>query len=343
MSRTSYILAEIGMHEAKIASAGDLLDLGNYLRSSLSNPVLTALFGGEQVPKSRLAAELDERFCEILKDCSLIHETAGQWYSPFSIHSVEGMLVVSDAPLPDKHERPEFYVDPLWGSGLIASVLIRGESIKSALDMGCGAGVLALVMSGYAESVIGVDINPRAVALSRLNVLLNGCTNVQIRKGDLLSAVEGEQFDRIIFNSPTSRSFDKGFRDNLEMGEEILERFASTLPKVLSAGGICQIFLRAFDYPDSRFLDRLAAWLYDNGGADIQALQYSWRHADHSGGRKCSDGHLIMQRRPIETIDYAAILRSLPAEAAAEMFRLQSPASSPRLIVEGFIPRESLD
>jgi methylase of polypeptide subunit release factors len=72
----------------------------------------------------------------------------------------------------------------------------------SVLDLGCGTGILALLASRFADKVIGVDIDPQAVACARHNAVLNGVTNVRFLAGDGYMPVAGQQFDLIISNPP---------------------------------------------------------------------------------------------------------------------------------------------
>ena len=73
---------------------------------------------------------------------------------------------------------------------------------SSVLDLGCGTGILALIASRFADKVIGVDLDPRAVACARRNAALNGVANVRFLVGDSYAPVAGQQFDLIISNPP---------------------------------------------------------------------------------------------------------------------------------------------
>jgi methylase of polypeptide subunit release factors len=85
---------------------------------------------------------------------------------------------------------------PLWRAVSPARALGR------ALDLGCGAGAIALLLSRHAGLVVATDINPRAVALARINVALNATDNVDVREGDLFAPVAGETFDLIATHPP---------------------------------------------------------------------------------------------------------------------------------------------
>lgn len=73
------------------------------------------------------------------------------------------------------------------------------------LDLGCGSGVLGLAaLASGAASLIALDINPQAVANTKLNLSdLNFGSRGEARLSDVYSALsEGEKFDLIIFAAP---------------------------------------------------------------------------------------------------------------------------------------------
>jgi 16S rRNA (guanine1207-N2)-methyltransferase len=72
------------------------------------------------------------------------------------------------------------------------------------LDIGCGYGPIGLTAARLAPQghVTLIDINERAVELSRHNALTNGIHNVSFAQSDLFAAVEGETFDVILSNPP---------------------------------------------------------------------------------------------------------------------------------------------
>lgn len=81
--------------------------------------------------------------------------------------------------------------------------LVRAEpgSYRRALDLCTGCGVVALAAPSRFTEVLGVDINPTAVALARANAVLNGAGNVRFVQGDLWQAAQG-RWDLITANPP---------------------------------------------------------------------------------------------------------------------------------------------
>ena len=75
-------------------------------------------------------------------------------------------------------------------------------AVHRAIDVGCGAGPGAIVIARerpHAE-VFGVDINPAALRLTRVNAARAGVA-VEARESDLLSGIDGN-FDLIVANPP---------------------------------------------------------------------------------------------------------------------------------------------
>ena len=117
--------------------------------------------------------------------------------------------------------------DPVMYIGMDSHGLVQTaprEECDRLLDLCCGSGIQGLVGSRYASSVIGVDLNPRAIRFSRFNAQLNGVENYEVRLGNLYSAVEGETFDVILGNPPfvPSPETDLKFRDGGNDGEAVL-------------------------------------------------------------------------------------------------------------------------
>ncbi|MEK0317543.1 class I SAM-dependent methyltransferase [Cohnella sp. 56] len=85
---------------------------------------------------------------------------------------------------------------------LIEHIELREED--RVLDVGCGYGPIGLTAARLVPRghVTMLDVNERAVALSRENAALNGIGNVEIMESDLYSAVWGRTFDVILSNPP---------------------------------------------------------------------------------------------------------------------------------------------
>ncbi len=178
--------------------------------------------------------------------------------SPFRISLVENNILMTDPDLPDE-EQPRSYLDPLWEAPYLAKLLII-EDGWNVLDMGVGCGVLSLAIASRTKGkVTGVDLNPRAIAVSRFNAALNGIHSIKFQKSDLFSSLGQQKFDLVVFNSPTDDDYK--FECLLRCGESILKRFFSALPLHLNKNGYCQINLIVRETERDSFHIRLLGWI----------------------------------------------------------------------------------
>jgi SAM-dependent methyltransferase len=94
-------------------------------------------------------------------------------------------------------------VMPVCGGTLeLVRAALPAAPVGSALDLGCGAGPVAILLARAAARVVASDVSPRALAFARFNLALNGVTNVELREGDLYETVRSERFDRIAAHPP---------------------------------------------------------------------------------------------------------------------------------------------
>ncbi len=108
----------------------------------------------------------------------------------------------------------------------------------TVLDLGTGSGVGAVFAARRGAAVVAVDINPEAVRCAQINALLNGVEErIEAHQGDLFEPVRGRTFDLVLFNPPYYRGVPKDLLDHAWRGENVFERFAAGLNKVLAPGG----------------------------------------------------------------------------------------------------------
>ncbi|MFH1456347.1 MAG: methyltransferase [archaeon] len=87
-----------------------------------------------------------------------------------------------------------------FGTNVLIKNMVIGEN-DTVLDLGCGIGIVGVIAARLtSNNVYMVDINKRAVKLSKLNS--RGLKNVTVLVSDKFSAVENLRFDVILFNPP---------------------------------------------------------------------------------------------------------------------------------------------
>lgn len=161
-----------------------------------------------------------------------------------------------------------------------------------ALDMGTGSGIGAVFAARRGYRVTAVDVNPHAVRCARINALLNGLgERIEVREGDLFSAVAGERFDLVLFNPPFFRGAPRGPLDAAWRSHDVIERFAAGLPAVLAPGGQALLLLSsaggadralAAHAPPGLSLEPLACRGYASEAITIFAARRSGE--GHAGG-----------------------------------------------------------
>ena len=122
------------------------------------------------------------------------------------------------------------------------ALLMPEQCRGNVLDLGCGPGTLALVAAQRgANRATGVDINPRAIRMARVNTRLNG-VSAQFVAGDLYAPVQGQRFDLVVSQPPYVVEPDAArsvvFMHAGPRGEELTLRALAGLPAALAPGGI---------------------------------------------------------------------------------------------------------
>ncbi len=140
---------------------------------------------------------------------------------------------------------PEQVFPPTPTSDLLGrEVLARARPHHRVLDMGCGAGAKAILAAQSSVDVLGVDVNPVAVAAAAANAERNRVADrVRFAESDLFEGVDGE-FDLIVFDPPFRwfRPRDLLERAFADENYETLTRFVHQAPDRLRPQGEVLLF-----------------------------------------------------------------------------------------------------
>ncbi len=121
----------------------------------------------------------------------------------------------------------------------------------SALDMGCGSGIVTQELVLHVKDVVGADISPHAVEYCRTHVLGSGGHTVRFVQSDLFQKIRGK-FDLITFNPPYLPD-DPEFNDPAlhggPLGCEVIRRFLRAAPSHLSKHGRILLLLSSVNDP----------------------------------------------------------------------------------------------
>lgn len=165
------------------------------------------------------------------------------------------------------YQKPQPNPTLYFGEDSVALLLrLQPKRGGRCLDLCTGPGIQALYCSLFARETIAVELNPVAVALARLNVAINDCSNkIMVHCGSLYEPLEPQSFDTIVANPPLLPFPENapypfvghGGKDGLKITRKILDG----LPRFLSPRGTVQLIgTTVSDGIQPLCIDMLKAW-----------------------------------------------------------------------------------
>ena len=145
---------------------------------------------------------------------------------------------------------------------------------NKVLDLGTGCGALALAAAPFAASVVGTDVNRRALSFAGFNAALNGLGNVSFQYGDRFEPVAEQRFDLILSNPPFFLAPVSGLlycENSMEL-DGFVESLARGAPQFLEEGGVFQMLCEWVEFETESWEDRLRPW-FERSHCDI----HIWR------------------------------------------------------------------
>jgi hypothetical protein len=202
---------------------------------------------GRPVSEQRLAAAVEPLSADRLEALGLLRRAAGAVEAPVDIVPFGEFFLASDRyegeNLPTRHDHVAGVTPP----ARVLAGLVARRPAGSALDLGTGCGIQAVLLAVHAERIVATDLNPRAVAFTEFNAALNGLDRIEARQGDLFEPVAGEQFDLIVANPPFVISPDEAsgylFRDSGMRGDRFCEGLVRRAPEFLAEGGLAHVLV----------------------------------------------------------------------------------------------------
>jgi methyltransferase family protein len=226
-------------------------------------------------------------------------------------------LVASDVQ-PETGDLPADFVAGIQAPSVMLAKLVVRRAVRSALDLGTGCGIQALLAAKHCERVVATDVNERALAFADFNACLNGIDRIEVRHGDGFEPVQDERFDLVISNPPyvVSPDVEYLYRDNALPGDELCRRLVETAPAVLAGGGFAHLLVSWLGSRDD-WAAPLRAWVAGSG-CDAWLLHYKTEdpltHAGNWLGPLADDD---VERFERELDRWLAYLRELDAEAVS--------------------------
>ena len=201
------MLRAIGLDEgfvAKVARVGDRLDdplrapMRAWHARRLSEPAAAAMrlfLLHDPVTEEEAACAVGDLLP--LRACGLLSGAGDVVTSPVHLALAGSLLVFGD------RFASADAVPPLNAvTAALARAALPRAPVDAALDLGCGAGALALAMAKVARRVVATDVNPRALSWARFNARLNAIAGLDLRLGHLFDPVPEERFDLVVSQPP---------------------------------------------------------------------------------------------------------------------------------------------
>lgn len=235
--------------------------------------ILARLFWiGDRVPVEEARSALRPVDPQVLADAGLLEIRDGQAHAPWKIALYEDLYLACDH---DGRRLEPDYVTGVNPSGTMLADLTIRRPARSALDLGTGSGIQALMASRHSERVIGVDLSERALKCAKLNAAINGAAGLETRMGSWFEPVEGEEFDLIVANPPfvVSPETDLTYRDSDLPGDEVSMSLIREAAARLAEGGYAYVVCNWIHRREGDWREPLEAQ-FEGSGCDAVLLSY---------------------------------------------------------------------
>jgi methylase of polypeptide subunit release factors len=251
---------------------------------------------------------------DALVESGLLNRRGDEIAAPLEISPYAGLLLAHDRI--GGAEAPQSWHVPFGRASRTLEALTIRRPARSALDLGTGCGVQALLAARHSEHVVATDVSERALALTRINAALSGIENVECRKGDLFEPVAGERFDLIVSNPPfvVSPDTELVFRDSALPGDEISRLVVAEAQEHLADDGLATIMCSWVTPQDAHWSTPLRGWIAEGVDAlllqftSVGPLEYAAASTDEldrwlayyrdEGIESISTGAVVLRRRP---------------------------------------------
>ncbi|HUQ22910.1 MAG TPA: methyltransferase [Gaiellaceae bacterium] len=206
-----------------------------------------------------------------LAAAGLVTSRGGTVQARLGLEPFAGLIVASDRS--ERRPRVDHVLRIAASTRTVAALTVR-RRVEAALDVGSGSGVQAFLAARHSKRVLGVDVNPRALRLARLNAALNSIENVEWRQGDLYEPVCGERFGLVAANPPfpVSSAQELTYRDGGLGGDELSRAAVTGAARHLDEGGFATILCSWVNEPGAERSAAPRRWLADSG-CDVLVLE----------------------------------------------------------------------
>ncbi|MCJ7728722.1 MAG: class I SAM-dependent methyltransferase [Sedimentisphaerales bacterium] len=238
------------------------------VRSDSPYNILVRLFWlGQSVPEPVARKSLPGLDIEELEAIGLLDRRDGKIWSNVRLAPYHDLMLASDFGPEINRELSADHVLGVGAASVTLANLTVRRKVKTALDIGSGAGIQSFLAARQAEHIIGTDTNQRALNFAKFNTRLNDISGIEWREGNLYEPVAGQQFDLIVSNppfviSPESRFV---FRDAGMPGDAVSEQVIRGAGERLNEGGFACILFNWHHKNDDDGDSRPRSWVSKTG------------------------------------------------------------------------------
>jgi SAM-dependent methyltransferase len=286
--------------------------------SSVLEALVTVLWLQGIVDAEAFDACVPSELRELLTTSGLIRRLpSGHVAASVSLIEYEGAHLLADRLFINDFDEglrildPPDVAMPLHTSSLeLLDIAKRAPAGSSLLELGCGCGGTAIVLSAVHDVCLGLDLSPRAVAFAAANAALNSAP-VEFVVGDALhDPTPARTWDLVLFNTPSEPRYDD-VAATLSFGDvELRTLLGTTIPALLAPGGaaVVHILVPVTDDrgPVGWFEDRVPAPL-DTFVQAVEDSPFTLTAEDVAAGN-VHPGHYAL-RRPEDAPHLLAWLR----------------------------------
>ena len=256
-----------------------------------------------------------------------------------------GPVLVACDLAPDLSQVPRDVVIGVSPTSWALAHLTFRRPVETALDVGTGCGIQAMLAARHAARVTATDTNARALRFARFSAALNALDNIEFLEGDLVEPVVGRTFDLVVANPPFVISPDDHYqyRDGGHVDDELSRRVVEGAAALLTPGGFAHVlvgWVHALDgdwsEPLRRWADGLGcdAWLFRFDSRDPEEYAVDWNKTLQSDPARHASaiGRWLdyFDERGIEAIGYGAVtLRRRPMGSGRSWMRARSIGTAP--------------
>src|SRR3984957_1029053 len=126
--------------------------------------LLDLFVDGNPVPVDQIRTLFSSAFVDSAVEMRLAEKTGRFLESKVSLFPCYGKYIVTDKAAKNTSINQVMW---LWGESYLLGGQVKRSPRRRAIDLGTGSGVHAILASDHCETVVAVDINPRAIEFAR--------------------------------------------------------------------------------------------------------------------------------------------------------------------------------